>query len=226
VNITAHIYIQDSVKNVAVYNNVFLVPANRTINSLWFSGITNAGVLPGGPATGNSAYNNFIRNGAHRLGAAIFATAQNNFTAINNVLLGGATDISVQGGGYLSSAGINNNIYEDLLADAGALNAFGHQGRNYHDLASWQAACRCDTRSKFVPAAKINASSLGQLLSGSTGISAAANLTNITSGGLALLSKDIVGALRPASGNWDAGAYKFGSTALPSAPAGVTATVQ
>jgi hypothetical protein len=226
VNITAHIYIQDSVRNVAVYNNVFLVPANRTINSLWFSGITSAGVLPGGPATGNSAYNNFIRNGAHRLGAAIFATAQNNFTAINNVLLGGATDISVQGGGYLSSAGINNNIYEDLLADAGALNAFGHQGRNYHDLASWQAACRCDTRSKFVPAAKINASSLGQLLSGSTGISAAANLTNITSGGLALLSKDIVGALRPASGNWDAGAYKFGSTALPSAPAGVTATVQ
>jgi len=112
------------------------------------------------------------------------------------------------------------------LADAGALNAFGHQGRNYHDLASWQAVCRCDTRSKFVPAAKINASSLGQLLSGSTGISAAANLTNITSGGLALLSKDIVGAVRPASGNWDAGAYKFGSTALPSAPAGVTATVQ
>src|SRR6267142_3198557 len=226
VNITGHIYLQDSVKNVSVYNNVFLVPANRTIQALWFSGITSAGVLPGGPATGNGAYNNFIRNGAHRLGAAIFATAQDNFTAVNNVLLGGNSDISVQGGGYLSSAGINNNIYEDLLADAGALNAFGHQGRNYHDLASWQAVCRCDTRSKFVPAAKINASSLGQLLSGSTGISAAANLTNITSGGLALLSKDIVGAVRPASGNWDAGAYKFGSTALPSAPAGVTATVQ
>jgi hypothetical protein len=226
VNITAHVYIQDSVRNVAVYNNVFLVLPTRTINSLWFSGITAAGVLPGGPASGNSAYNNFIRNGAHRSGAGLFANAQQNFTALNNVLLGGNSDIGVQGGTTLSSAGINNNIYEDLLADAGSLNAFGIQGHTYHDLGSWQAACHCDSQSKLVPAAKINASSLGQLLSGSVAISAAANLTNITSGGLALLSKDIVGALRPASGNWDAGAYKFGSTALPSAPAGVTATVQ
>jgi hypothetical protein len=226
VNITAHVYIQDSVRNVAVYNNVFLVLPNRTINSLWFSGITAAGVLPGGPASGNSAYNNFIRNGAHRSGAGLFANAQHSFTALNNVILGGNSDIGVQGGTTLSSAGINNNIYEDLQADAGSLNAFGIQGHSYHDLASWQAACHCDSRSKLAPATKINASSLGQLLSGSAAISSAANLTSITSGGLALLSKDIVGALRPASGNWDAGAYKFGSTALPSAPAGVTATVQ
>jgi hypothetical protein len=226
VNITGHIYIQDSVKNVAVYNNVFLVPSNRTINALWFSGISHAGVLPGGPATGNSAYNNFIRAGGHSHGTGIYATAQNNFTASNNVLLGGNSDITIQGGGSLSTVGINNNIYEDLLADGGSLNTFGYQGQNYRDLASWQAACRCDSGSKLAPATKINASSLGQLLSGSIGISSAANLTNITSGSLAMLSKDIVGALRPVSGNWDAGAYKFGSTALPSAPAGVTATVQ
>src|SRR5882762_5531248 len=209
VNITAHIYLQDSIKNVSVYNNVFLVPYNRTINSLWFSGITQAGVLPGGPATGNSAYNNFIRTGGHVRGAAIYAMAQNNFTVVNNVLLGGNADISVQGGGYLSSAGINNNIYEDLLADAGSYNSFYYQGHNYHDLASWQAACHCDSRSKLVPASKINASSLGQLLSGSVAVSAAANLLNISSGSLSALSKDKVGAARQLSGNWDAGAYKF-----------------
>jgi hypothetical protein len=226
VNITGHIYLQDSVKNVAVYNNVFLVPANRTINSLWFSGITTAGVLPGGPATGNSAYNNFIRNGGHAHGAAIFAMAQSNFTAINNVLLGGNTDISIQGGGSLSSAGVNNNIYEDLKADSGSLNSLVYQGQRYYDLAGWQKACGCDSYGKLLPASKINANSLGQLLSGSPAISAAANLSNITTGELALLAKDIVGALRPVSGNWDAGAYKYGSTALPSAPSGVTATVQ
>jgi hypothetical protein len=225
-NITGHIYLQDSVRNVAVYNNVFLVPANRTIQALWFNGLTTAGVLPGGPATGNSAYNNFIRAGGHNKGSAIFAIAQNNFTAVNNILLGGNTDISIQAGGSLSSQGVNNNIYEDLLADVGSFNAFGYQGHNFHDLASWQAACRCDASSKVVPASKINANSLGQLLSGSAAISAGSNLINITTGGLSLLAKDVVGALRPASGNWDAGAYQYGSRALPSAPSGVTATVQ
>ena len=226
VNITAHIYLQDSIKYVAVYNNVFLVPTNRTIQALWFNGITNAGVLPGGPATGNSAYNNFIRAGGHKTGTAIFVNAQNSFTAVNNVLLGGLADISIQGGGYLSTEGVNNNIYEDLYADVGQLNTFGYQGHSYYDLATWQAACRCDSRSKLAPASKINASSLGQLLSGSVAISAAANLLNISSGALAPLSKDKVGAIRQLSGNWDAGAYKYGSTALPASPTGLTATIQ
>ena len=225
VNITGHIYLQDSVRNVSVYNNVFLVPANRTIQALWFNGITN-GSLPGGPASGNSAYNNFIRAGGHTRGSAIFANAQNNFTAINNVMFGGNSDISVQGGGSLSSAGINNNVYEDLLTDSGSLNSFTYQGHSYHTLATWQAVCHCDSRSKLAPASKINASSLGQLLSGSVAVSAAANLLNISSGNLSALSKDKVGAVRQQSGNWDAGAYKYGSTPLPSSPAGLTATVQ
>jgi len=226
VNITGHIYLQDSIQQVSVYNNVFLVPSNRVINTLWFNGHTGSGPLPGGPATGNSAYNNFIRAGGHAHGTGIYVLAQNDFTAVNNVLLGGNSDITVQGGGYLSSQGINDNIYEDLNADSGSLNTFGYQGHNYRDLASWQAACHCDSKSKLAPAVQINASSLGQLLSGSVAISAAANLMNITSGNLSPLSKDIVGAARPLSGNWDAGAYKFGSTALPSTPTGLTATVQ
>src|ERR1700719_3010866 len=78
---------------------------DSTTNALWFSGITSAGVLPGGPATGNSAYNNFIRSGGHRTGAGIFANAQSNFTAINNVILGGNTALSVQGASSLSAAG-------------------------------------------------------------------------------------------------------------------------
>lgn len=226
VNVIGHIYLQDSIRNVSVFNNVFLVPTNRTMQALWFNGLTQAGNLPGGPASGNSAYNNFIRAGGHRQGVGIFAIAQNDFTAFNNVILGGSADISLTWGGYLSAEGINNNIYEDLLADTGSLNAFNYEGSILHDLASWQAKCHCDSRSKMVPASKINASSLGQLLSGSVAISAAANLLNISNGTLAALSKDKIGASRQLSGNWDAGAYKFGSTALPASPTGLTATIQ
>ena len=226
VNITAHIYLQDSIRNVAVYNNVFLVPSNRTINALWFEGKTGSTPLPGGPATGNSAYNNFIRAGGHTAGTGIFVLAQNNFTAVNNILLGGLADISVQQGGSLSAIGIDNNVYQDLFTDVGGLNTFGYQGRSYRDLASWRSACHCDSHSRIATAAKINASSLGQLLSGSIAISAAANLSGITSGSLAPLLKDKVGALRPSAGNWDAGAYKYGSVPLPASPTGLTATVQ
>ena len=225
VNITGHIYLQDSIKYVSVYNNVFLVPPTRTLQVLWFSGITN-GLLPGGPATGNSAYNNFIRAGGHQRGSAIFANSQLNFTAVNNVLLGGNADISIQGNTTFSSLGINNNIYEDIYADSGSLNAFSMLGHSYHTLASWQAACHCDSGSKLLPLAQINVSSLGQLLAGSPGISAAHNLMSLTTGSLAPLSKDKVGALRQTSGNWDIGAYKYGSTASPSSPTGLTATVQ
>jgi len=225
-NITAHIFLQDSVKNVSVYNNVFLVPTNRIIQALWFQGVANSGSLPGGIPTGNSAYNNFIRAGGHNRGSGMLVAAQYNFTAINNVLFGGNSDIAVEAGGSLSSAGINNNIYEDLLVDAGSYNSFAYQGHTYRALASWQAACHCDSRSKLVPASQINAGSLGQLLSGSVAISAAANLLNISSGNLTPLSKDKVGAARPLSGTWDAGAYKYGSVPLLSSPTGLSATVQ
>jgi hypothetical protein len=226
VNITAHIYLQDSVDNVAVYNNVFIEPDNRTNIVLWFNGQTGSTPLLGGPATGNSAYNNFIKAGGHSRGSGIYALSQFNFTACNNVLLGGNSDISVQGGGSLSSTGIDYNVYEDLLADAGIRNALAFQGHNYNVLADWQAACHCDQHAKLVPASKINAGSLGQLLSGSAAINSAANLMSITSGPLAPLARDKAGALRQVSGNWDAGAYKFGSVPLPAAPSGVVATVQ
>lgn len=225
-NITAHIFLQDSVKNVAVYNNVFLVPTNRIIQALWFQGVANSGSLPGGVPTGNSAYNNFIRAGGHGRGSGMLVAAQYNFTAYNNVLMGGNSDIAVESGGTLSSTGLNNNIYEDLLVDAGSYNSFSYQGHTYRSLALWQAACHCDSRSKLEPASKINASSLGQLLSGSVAISAAANLLNISSGSLTALSKDKIGAARQLSGYWDAGAYKYGSVAPLSSPTGLTATIQ
>jgi hypothetical protein len=224
VNITAHIYLQDSIQNVSVYNNVFLVPSNRTIVALWFAARSMTG-MPGGSAIGNSAYNNFINAGAHSRGTALFIQAQANFSAHNNILMGGQSDVSIQSGTTLSSTGVDRNVYLDL-ADYGDRNTFGNNGLVYQTLPQWQSACHCDANSKLVHLSQINANSLGQLLPGSVAISAASNLLNISNGNLAALSKDKVGALRQSSGNWDAGAYKYGSVALPSSPTGVTATIQ
>jgi len=139
--------------------------------------------------------------------------------------MGGQSDISLQGGSTLSVSGIDRNIYLQL-ADYGDRNTFGHNGVVYQTLAQWQSACHCDANSKLVHLSQINVNSLGQLLSGSVAIGAGSNLFNITSGMLTPLSKDKVGAQRQLSGNWDAGAYKFGSVALPSSPTGLTATIQ
>jgi hypothetical protein len=224
VNITAHIYLQDSIQNVSVYNNVFLVPANRTIVVLWFAARTLTG-MPGGNASDNSAYNNFINAGGHAHGSALMIQAQTNFTAHNNIAMGGQSDVSLQGGSTLSSMGVDNNIYLEL-ADYGDRNTFGHNGLVYQTLAQWRSVCHCDANAKLVHLSQINVNSLGQLLSGSVAIGAASNLVNITTGVLAPLSKDKVGAQRPLAGNWDAGAYKFGSVAPPSSPTGLTATIQ
>lgn len=224
VNITAHIYLQDSIQNVSVYNNVFLVPANRTIVALWFAARDLTG-MPGGNASNNSAYNNFINAGGHAHGSALVIQAQTNFTGRNNIAMGGQSDVSLQGGSTLSPLGVDNNIYLEL-ADYGDRNTFGHNGLVYQTLAEWRGVCHCDANAKLVHLSQMNVNSLGQLLSGSAAIGAASNLANITTGVLAPLSKDKVGALRPVAGSWDAGAYKFGSVAAPSSPTGLTAMIQ
>ncbi len=152
VNVTAHVYLQDSISHVAVYNNVFSAPANRTINAVWFAAGSTS--LPGGSATGNSAYNNSINAGGHRTGTALFIQSQLLFTAVNNILSGGQSNITVQGGGTRSSTGINNNVYRDLFAEFGDANTFGLQGGIYHVLSNWQAACRCDSASKLITGAQ------------------------------------------------------------------------
>jgi hypothetical protein len=224
VNITAHMYLQDSVRNIAVYNNVLLAPANRMFNALWFAAGSTS--LPGGAATGNSAYNNSINAGGQKSGTAMFVQSQLGFSATNNVLMGGSSDISVQGGGTLSSSGINNNVYQDLFADYGDTNTFGWQGSIHHTLSDWQHTCHCDANSKLVPSAQIKLSSAGQLLAGSVGLSAGANLTQVATGSLAALAADKLGQARSASGPWDVGAYIGGKNVPLAAPSGAIVTVK
>src|SRR2546423_12326346 len=154
-NITAHIFLQESIRNVHVYNNTTVTPVTRNMQSVWFYAPSTS--LPGGAASGNSAYNNSINAGGHRSGSALSAYGQLNFTAVNNVLSGGSSNISIQMGGSRSSTGVNNNVYRDLFAEIGDVNIFGFQGKNYHVLTLWRTACHCDGASRLITAAQTTA---------------------------------------------------------------------
>lgn len=236
VNVTGHIYLQDSISHVAVYNNTFVAPATRTIHALWFAAGSTS--LPGGAATGNSAYNNSINAGGHRTGTALYIESQISFTAVNNVLAGGQSNITIQGGGTRSSTGINNNVYRNLFADFGDLNTFGLSGATYIVLSKWQAACHCDSASKLVTGAQTSAFSSVALADASTtspegasdsvnlnvvssetvsdselgllttvGEGNGINLSELATGDLAPLALDRNGKPRPASGPWNVGPY-------------------
>lgn len=202
INITAHVYLEYSVQNVAVFNNVVLVPSNRTFHAIEFFQ-HGAAYSP----KDNAAYNNFIRAGGRSAGSALYARGQSSFTAINNVLIGGVYDIGVTEGSSLSSTGIDSELYDDLRADFGGFNNFKWQNSSIGDLQPWQAACLCDENSLLVPASQINADSSGHLLPGSQGIGLGANLTGLATGMLAPLAQDKNGVARPTSGPWDVGAY-------------------
>jgi hypothetical protein len=148
VNITAHVFLQDSVQHVSIYNNIAVAPTYRTINSFWFYAASTS--LQGGSATNNSAYNNSINAGGHRAGSAILANNQFQFTAVNNIMGGGVSDIGIEGGTTLSSTGVNNNVYRDLFAEFGDRNTFSYKGGWYYVLSQWRSHCRCDYSSKLI----------------------------------------------------------------------------
>jgi hypothetical protein len=184
--------------------------------------------MPGGAASGNSAYNNFINAGSHAHGTALYVQAQLGFTAANNVLMGGQSDITIQSGGTRSATGIDHNVYLQL-ADYGDRNTFGYQGGVYQTVAQWQQACGCDGHSKLVSASQINVGSMGQPLSGSVLVNSAANLITIAKAVLAPLANDKLGVARQLTGSWDVGAYRYQSTYTtlkPASPGTVTAVVQ
>jgi hypothetical protein len=164
-NITAHVFLQDSVQHVSVYNNIFVTPTTRTIQSVEVYASSTS--LPGGSATNNSVYNNSINAGGHGQGSAIWVNNQLLFTAVNNILSGGVGDISVQGG-TRSSTGINNNVYRDLFAEFGDRNTFGMNGKTYYTLSSWRSACHCDSGSKLILSSQTTAFSSTTLASGTT----------------------------------------------------------
>lgn len=185
VNITAHVFLQDSVQHVSVYNNITVAPTYRTINSIWITATSTS--MPGGPAIGNSAYNNSINAGGHRAGSAIFADNQLEFTAVNNLMGGGVSDVSLQRGTTLTAAGVNNNVYRDLFAEFGDRNTFSYKGQWFYSISQWRAACHCDSASKLILGTQTTAFSSATGGAGATvaGAAQAATATVTSVGGSA-----------------------------------------
>jgi len=178
VNITAHVFLQDSVQHISVYNNIAVAPTYRTINSIWISATSTS--MPGGPAIGNSANNNSVNAGGHRAGSAIFADNQLQFTAVNNIMGGGVSDVSIQRGTTFTSVGVDHNVYRDLLAEFGDRNAFSFKGQWFYSLSQWQRACHCDYASKLILGSQTTGFSA---ITGGAGASiAGAGVTDVSGG--------------------------------------------
>jgi hypothetical protein len=174
-------------------------------------------------------------------------TINTGWTALtfeNNVqVLGGQTTSPLQGGLVSFGSGtfkaINNNMYQNLVADSGDSNTFGVNGDGTASFTAWQGMLTSgsgqDSASVFNTLANLKVSlTTGQLQAGSPGIGAGANLTGLGISALNCDKPSVVGASgtgacnpRPTSGAWDIGAYSQTSTATaPASPTDLTATVQ
>jgi hypothetical protein len=158
-------------------------------------------------------YNNSLANiGANAMSAGIHTSGGfNNITVKNNIVSGMTYPVYVEDGNPTFVSDFN--VYDGT---SGQL-VFGPSFQGY---SQWQAAGR-DTNSKLgVDPLWVAAPGNEQLSSNSPAISAASNLTSIPA-----LASDISGFPRPNSGAWDAGAFKFQSSAGPNPPTALTATV-
>jgi hypothetical protein len=225
VNITAHIFLEEQIQNVNIFNNTIIVPANRTMNAVWLEGRSDAGdSYASGHGVSNAVYNNYVKAGqVSGGGAALFTRYQDSVSVKNNILVGGGTSISLQNGTTIATSGINSNVY----AVMGSGNSFGWAGSlDTDNFATWQNALPAgsgqDSNSWAGILANIKVNANGTLQTGSPAIGAGANLTSL---GITALNSDKSAASRPSTGAWDIGAFEYssggGDTTPPAAPSGL-----
>ena len=223
------------VTNMYIYNNRFDGGLGATMNAEIFLEGT-AGGTPWTQSGTMYVFNNIlVTSGAHS--AAQLWLGSGNLLANNTVMCSGNSgDISWQNKtatgdtftnnvendcGYFENwsnnyqavgSGVNFNVYGQCVG-SNCWNwdetAQGGPNIDTASFASWTSQCNCDNNSKY-SAAGLNLSSLGIPQTGSPAIQAATNLTTQCSGSLAPLCQDFVGAQRPSTGAWDAGAYFVG----------------
>ncbi len=215
VNITAHIFLEEQVQNVNIFNNIFIVPSNRTINAVWLEGRNQSSdSYNNGHGLSNAIYNNYINAGKiSGGGAALFARYQDNLSVKNNIFVGGNGAISLVNT-TIATGGINNNIY----AIMGNGNTFGFGSNSSDNFSSWKSwlpsGSGQDSNSWAGTLTDIKIDSNGYIQSGSPAKGLGTNLSNI---GISALNNDKNGSPRSASLAWDAGAYNFtGLITLPS----------
>jgi hypothetical protein len=241
---TAFMYYEGSFAgSIYNFNNVCLFSASQAnfcIEAGFDGGVSST-------ISGAIVVNNSCIGGEYGPTSYSCFTINTGWTALtfeNNVqVLGGQATAPLQGSLVSFGSGtfkaINNNMYENLVADTGDSNTFGVSGQSTASFTAWKGMLTSgsgqDSASVFNTLSSLNISlTTGQLQAGSPGIGSGANLTTL---GITALNCDkpvIVGASgtgacnpRSSSGPWDIGAYAATSSAnAPAAPANLSVTVQ
>lgn len=212
---TAMISPQDNTQGFQIFNNLVVDTCSGAGYScgpaIWMLGPNSVNM---------SVYNNTIVNTGNG-GAGLWAgsySGTNGIIAKNNVFSGVAYPFYVNDNSWTELTTDYNDAYgttDWICVNTGAgppscLTLSQYQSQHSGDLHS--------------STGNPNLTSSYKLDSGSAAVGLGTNLTSL---GITALNKDAAGSGRPSSGAWDAGAYQSGSTSAvaPSAPAGLTATV-
>ncbi len=213
-NTTGHIFLEETIQNCQIFNNVFINSSNNTINCIWLQGYS-----PSNNATGQQVYNNYVDCGPSNSNTVVGldVNSQANITIQNNVFVHGWEEVYIDSGS--SIAAMDYNVYQDLQTDGLGSNAFSWHGNNTGNFATWKSDCKCDAHSVMNSSvALLFKPSTGQPLTGSPAVGLGVNLTGK---GIQALNFDIAGVPRVASGSWVAGAYSIGGLSQPAPPTGL-----
>jgi hypothetical protein len=212
---TGYMYISEASDNAYIFNNVFYQTGAYSCNgNIAFASEQYAYV-----------YNNTLYSsvqGGQAIGGADPAIVSNAVTIENNIidttvypLMFGSDSQSVFGT-------VDYNDYYNYSSD-------WRVGSSWYSWSAWQAltcgTSGCDAHGS-IGNPNLASSFPFVLQSGSAAIGLGTNLYSVCNGqpnpGLGALCYDKLGNARPSSGNWDAGAYNYSTTA-PQPPTSLTA---
>jgi hypothetical protein len=220
----------DSITGTLIYDNY--------IHGDWGAGMNSA--LFAEASTGiPSAYyfNNLVldQSTVSHQGAGMIALEMNGVTVANNTMFASNVSISSTAMNFYGTGVIvDNNIAVGMVGaiqfQSGATwttidhNDYYNIGTNGWNLngsfPSWQSSCSCDSHSTTSNPVFTSTYGLG---AGSAAIALGLNLAGDS---VSALDYDKAGALRPATGAWDAGAYDYGGSGTPQAPSNLAAAAQ
>jgi len=188
----------------AWFNNVFVVSPTTTFENTnsWFdiaSGISGTQRIFDNTFIGPKATDNTLCISMQNLSSVSFE---------NNVISNCGDPVRVDSS---TMSTVNNNLYGPSCQNGN--NCFVLNNSFTGSFSSWKASCNCDSASVQSNSPLLNAD--GSPQSGSPLIGLGANLTSLAIGNFASLSSDTskgntrTPVVRPGSGAWDTGAYKF-----------------
>jgi hypothetical protein len=218
-----------------VFNNVGLLQNTPSLpgNGCW--------TITVGPSGSSHLYNNTCIMGTtsslYDMKWEGAADVQNNATANGNLVVSQPSTTSVPPGSLIDYNfwGMNPSFCNWFSTAQSSTACNGAAG--YMNFSQWKTFLAAtypgsggDIHGNALTSpATLGLSATGQPLAGSPLIGAGHNLNGLCSGqptpGIGALCSDINGVARPPVGNWDVGAYQFGSVVAPAAPTGLSGSV-